>query len=365
MAEIPTPVATTASVIHALYAARSAAEQPRPYLGWSELGHPCERYLWLRWRWVAHEQIPGRLARLFDTGHREEARVLDDLRGAGVTVWDRNDDGRQFGVASVGGHLRGHCDAVALGLPEAPKTPHVVDVKTINTKRFDELLKKGMRALYPKYWAQAQGYMGGLQLERALFIFVCKDDDRIHCERVEFDLVEYQRLQARAEGIVRSAEPPPRINTDPAWFECKFCTFHPVCHGQQVAEVNCRTCAHSTAVPEDDENRGRWVCELERVVLDEATQRDGCNGHRFIPILLERVAEQVGAVDEPGGNAAVSYRLADGSTFTNGYPPHFTSREIRVGAAAPQMLGDAQLQALKAEHPGARLVSAAPAGVAA
>jgi len=356
MAAIPQPQHTTAAAIYALHAQRVAAEQPRGYLGISQLGHPCERYLWLSWRWVAGDVPDARMARLFDTGHREEARVLDELRQAGMTVWDRDEFGRQFAVEAVHGHLRGHMDAVVTGLPEAPKTPHLVDVKTANTKKFGELLKKGMRAVYPKYWAQAQGYMGLADLTRAAFIFVCKDDDRIHVERLEFDRVEFERLMARAERIVTAAEPPARLGETADALDCRWCAFREHCHGQAVAEVNCRTCAHATAVTHGEP--GEWRCALENVALDLPTQRAGCNGHRFIPVLLERVATQIDAADEPGGNLAVTYRLPDGSTFVNGYPPAFSSAEIAAAQAGAQMLGDEQVQAIKAQVPTARLVAA-------
>lgn len=355
MAAIPKRESTsTVAAIYRHHEARNASEEPRGYLGWSGIGEPCDRRLWYGFRWAGREAFEGRLLRLFDTGHREEARVLDELRAIGCEVFDRDEWGHQFEVTSVGGHLVGHCDAVVLGLPEAPKTPHLVDVKTIKAKKFEELLKKGMKALYPKYWAQGHGYMGRLSLDRAMFIFVCKDDDRIHVERFEFDPVEFARLEARAERIVASATPPARLSEDPAWFECKFCEHQALCHGQAVPDVNCRTCAHAT--PRLDVEGGIWQCEHEHVALDNATQRQGCNGHRFIPVLLERVAVQFDAREEPDGNLAVDYRLQDGTTFCNGYPPAYGSREIKA-CSDTAILGDEQLKAIKAAVPQSRVVA--------
>lgn len=75
MAALPQPQNTTARAIYALHEQRVAAEPPRGYLGWSELGEPCERRLWYGLRQAGREAIPGQLARLFDTGHREEDRA--------------------------------------------------------------------------------------------------------------------------------------------------------------------------------------------------------------------------------------------------------------------------------------------------
>ncbi len=343
MAAIPEPTRGTAHAIHGVYAARAAAEPQRGYLGWSQIGDECDRALWYSFRWAGRRAIDGRAARLFDTGHREEARVLQDLRDAGVQVWDRDPGtGAQFAVSSVSGHLRGHLDAVALGLPEAPKTPHLVDVKTIKTKKFEELLKKGMRALYPKYWAQAHGYMGRMKLTRAAFIFVCKDDDRIHVERFEYDPQELAKYEARAERIIAAAEPPLRISEDPAWFACKYCDFREVCHGTDVAVVSCRTCAHST--PVDD---GAWHCSRHNDLIPLESQRVGCSSHRFIPILLEKIGRPVDATDA----GDVVYETAEGKTFTNGAAPALSSHEIQ-SARDKRALTDAGILALRSDLAG-------------
>jgi hypothetical protein len=345
MAAIPQPSNTTGAAIHAHHAARVAAEKARDYLGWSALGDECERALWYGFRWVGAKQIDGRLARLFDTGHREEARLLDELRALGYEVWDRDERGQQFGVSSVNGHLRGHADAVVLGLPEAPKTPHLVDVKTIKAKKFDELLKKGMRALYPKYIAQGLGYCGHMKLDRAAFIFVCKDDDRIHIERFEFDKAEFDKLEAKARRIVFAASPPLRLSDDPAWFACKFCDFHAVCHGDAVPAVNCRTCAYATPVEAGD--AGEWRCELGSKKVSQP--RDAHDCHLFIPPLLSKLGEPI-----DGGENHVIYQAKTGAQFTNGPAPGFSSIEIRK--AGPAVL-DATMLAAKAAFPTARVVS--------
>lgn len=349
MAKLPEPTVGTAQAIYALHARRSAAEQARSYLGWSEIGHPCERALWLKFHWAETDAFDGRMARLFDTGHREEARLLQELRDIGCKVYDRTPEGGQFGVSSVGGHFRGHLDAIVEGLPEAPKTPHLVDVKTIKYKKFDELLKKGMRSLYPKYWAQAHGYMGHMELKRAMFVFVCKDDDRIHVERFDYEPASFKAYEDRAARIVNAATPPPRISEDPAWFECKFCQFQPLCHGELAPQVNCRTCTHSTARLDGD---ARWVCERYDCDLPIENQRQGCADHRFIPILLERL----GTFEDFDGSLAL-YVMDDKTQFANGDPPDgFTSEEIRA-AGGKAMLRDRRVRDLREEFSTARIVA--------
>jgi PD-(D/E)XK nuclease superfamily protein len=347
MAAIPQPDRGTVQAIYGLHAERVAAEAPRTYLGWSQIGDECDRALWYGFRHVGGRAVEGRLARLFDTGHREEARVLEELRAIGCEVYDREESGSQFGVASLGGHLRGHVDAIVVGLPEAPATPHLVDVKTIKSKKFDELLKKGMRAMYPKYWAQAHGYMGHLDLERAMFIFVCKDDDRLHVERFAFDRAEFAKYEARAERIICAETPPQRISEDPAWFACKFCDFHDVCHGARIPTVNCRTCAHAT--PDLGGSNGTWVCAQRRREMGKPAQAHDC--HRFIPILLAPLGEPV---DSNGDS--VTYESKDGRRFVNGQAPGFTSAEI-AAAGCVDVLASPTVQGLKTHFNTARVVA--------
>lgn len=354
MAAIPQP--DTTSTVAAIYRWHKATADSghRPHLGASLIGHACERYLWQTFRWCGAEDFDGRMLRLFDTGKRAEPRFVEELRGAGCEVHDTDEFGGQFRVSDIGGHFGGSMDGCALGLPEAPKTWHVLEFKTHSQKSFDELVKKKIQKAKPQHWSQVQIYMGLTGMDRALYLAENKNTSEVYAERVEFDLVEFTKLIERARRIITSGAPPAKLSEDPAWFECKFCSFHGQCHGESVPEVNCRTCAHST--PRVDVAGGQWQCELERVEIDPITQAEGCNGHRFIPILLERVAKQTDAVDETGGNLAVSYTLPDGSSFVNGYAPAFSSKEIRAAHHA-SMLGDAQVQAIKAQVRTAEVVA--------
>ena len=61
-------------------------EKPRPHLGASMLGHKCDRWLWLSFRWAVVEKFPGRILRLFRRGHNEEQQIISDLRAIGLDV---------------------------------------------------------------------------------------------------------------------------------------------------------------------------------------------------------------------------------------------------------------------------------------
>src|SRR6188472_1125091 len=92
-----TKMPTSAAALHAAYEQRAAAAAPgsnedwrRNHLGASIIGHDCDRYLWLSFRWALNPQHEGRLLRLFSRGDREEAWIVQDLRDAGFSVVDRD-----------------------------------------------------------------------------------------------------------------------------------------------------------------------------------------------------------------------------------------------------------------------------------
>ena len=51
MATIPEPQTSTRKAIFEHYE-KTADRQGRPHLGASEIGHECDRYLWLSFRWA-------------------------------------------------------------------------------------------------------------------------------------------------------------------------------------------------------------------------------------------------------------------------------------------------------------------------
>ena len=85
-----------------------AQEPPRGHIGASLLGHRCDRYLWLQFRWAAQEKFPGRILRLFRRGQNEEATVLADLKRIGCAL--RPGDGQER--VSFGSHVSGSLDGI-------------------------------------------------------------------------------------------------------------------------------------------------------------------------------------------------------------------------------------------------------------
>jgi hypothetical protein len=298
------------------------AEVPRSHLGASTLGHVCDRWLWLSFRWAVQPSFSGRILRLFRRGREEEVNIINDLRAIGMDVRKVSSQHR----VDFGSHVSGSLDAIIdSGVPEAPRSKHIAEFKTASKKAFDDLVKQGVEKSKPDHFVQMQVYMSGTKIDRALYLTVCKDDDRIHTERVKYDKAVATKAIERGKRIALADRMPEPISSDPSWYQCKFCDAHDFCHESKTTKhVNCRTCAHATALQDST-----WHCARWDAVIPEDTQRTGCESHVLHPDMVpwkrKDGPDEWTAIYEING-----VDLANGEGDANVY----TSKELLANPAA-------------------------------
>jgi hypothetical protein len=256
-------------------------QDSRTYLGGSAIGDECERKLWYNFRWAKKPEFIGRMHRLFNYGHRLEDVLVDELRDAGITVYQHDEDGEQFAMKAVRGHFGGHADGKGIGFPGKENVMHLLEFKSHNHKSFAKLEKEGVRKSKPIHFAQCQVYMGLLGLERAYYLAENKDNSDLYEEYIDFDEVVFKSLGTKAKRIIESPVAPDRLSESPAFWICRWCDFKDICHGDEIPSTNCRTCAHST--PVDD---GQWLCEIWGKNIPEDISRRGCDLHVFNPSMI-------------------------------------------------------------------------------
>lgn len=318
------------------------AQEHRGHIGASVLGHDCQRHIWYLFRNALKPTFTGRLLRVFLRGKREEEVVFEELRGIGVEL-HTEDGGKQIEVRDSTGHIGGSVDGIGKGFPESPGTWAVLEIKTHSSKSFADLQKNKVKASKPQHWAQMQIYMGLLELERALYFAVNKDTDEIYTEWVHFDAPAFDALIERGRAILAATEPPARLSEDPAHWQCKGCQHFALCHGNRVAEANCRTCVHATPA-----ENGEWTCDLKKALLPRHTQLAGCDQHLLIPPLV--------TYGEPvdGGEGWVEYKHRQtGKTFRNG-AGGLSSKELHASIA--ELVTDPVVEAMRVQF-GAQVVS--------
>lgn len=308
MAALPEPMDPT------LDAADRALEQRqerrrRGHLGMSQIGGQCERAIWYSFRWAAKPNFDANTLKRFQDGHASEAVAVARLKGVpGIQLHEVDESGQQFKFTDFGGHFSGSCDGAVLGILQAPKTWHILEIKA--SEKWTDL-DKAKRKVGEKhalaewnavYYAQAVLYMHYAGLERHYLVCVSPGARRWTSVRTNADPVAAQILRDKAERIIFTDSTPNRIG-GPDSFACRFCDFSSVCHDSASAERNCRTCLNVTPVRD-----GEWKCEKFGHNLSIDDQEAGCPEHRFLPDLVP--GEQIDA-----DNYSVSYRMPDGSIW--------------------------------------------------
>jgi hypothetical protein len=303
---------TTAEALHAGYVQR-AGDWRRDHLGASVIGHQCDRYLWLSFRWALDRGNDGKLLRLFERGQREEAWIIDDLRAIGCEVVDRDPvTGDQFRMRD--GHVAGSIDGIVSQLREADG-PHLLEVKTSNAKQFAKMKLEKVKRAKPDHYAQMQTYMHFMGLPAACYVAVCKDNDEIYTEIVKADAAYASKVIDRAKAITVRPDAPERMDKDfaPCILVSKDgtrwpCQFYELCHSSSpvMAEKSCRTCLDS--VPSSD---GKWHCKLHEKDLSSHDQRVGCNQQLIQPDIMNMSTVEV-------GSRSITYQAQNGQQVTDG-----------------------------------------------
>lgn len=263
------------------YCARVYDDGHRNHLGASLIGDECKRKLWYSFRWVKHELHTGRQQRLFNRGHREEARFIEWLEGIGFKVWFENrdlpkkEDGTypQYRISGAQGHFGGSLDGIGQ-FPEAYQIdePILLEFKTNGTgKGFSDLTASGMAIAKPQHFAQTSTYGEDYKFNWVLYLNICKNDDDIHVELVRLNHELGAQMKEKAERIIFSQEPPPRIAANPTFQSCKWCHFKDICHTGATPEKNCRSCRNASPAA-----NGEWHCSVHNGIIPQDFIKIGC-----------------------------------------------------------------------------------------
>ena len=254
----------------------------RTHMGASLIGDECARKIWYGFRWAKRPNFDGRLLRLFNRGHLEEARFIAMLLTIGAEVYQQDENGKQYRISDAGGHFGGSGDGIVVGIPELPAgSPALLEFKTSSAKMFAKVKKEGVKLAKFEHYVQMNVYMRKMGLPVALYMVVNKDNDELYAELIYFDPETADQFINRGVELVFYKEPPDKMkNASPGWFKCKFCDYKNVCHTNTEPERNCRTCKHSIA--KDD---GQWYCIESKVdvafgnmtVLEKQDQLQGCD----------------------------------------------------------------------------------------
>lgn len=248
----------------------------RTHLGASGIGDECSRKPWYSFRWSLIEKHDGKLIRLFNRGHLEEARFLAMLLGINSSVYQQDEHGNQFRISGAGGHYGGSGDGIVVNIPDlAPGQTALCEFKTANDKSFKKLIKDGVEKSKWEHYVQMQQYMLKMGIPVALYMAVNKNDDNIHAEIVVLDQIVADMYFDKGEKLVWMDAPPKRLSDNPSHFKCKsWCSYYKMCHYDEAPHPTCRNC--SNVKPMQD---GTWSCYVNPhapVTLNKDQQLAAC-----------------------------------------------------------------------------------------
>ena len=269
------------------YCVRTYDGGHRSHLGASLIGRECKRYLWYVFRWCLHEKTTGRQQRLFNRGHREEARFVEWLEGIGFKVWFENrDEGPnekgefpQYRISDVMGHFGGSLDGIAV-LPEryGIAEPVLLEFKTNGTGAgFNKLADDGMPIAKPEHFAQTSTYGKKYNFRYCVYLNINKNDDSLHIEVVKLNHNLGEQMIMKAEQIIMSQTAPARLSDNPTFHKCGYCHMKEVCHKGAVVEVNCRSCAFARPV-----ENAEWFCEVHNGNIPKDFIAKACPSYKAI-----------------------------------------------------------------------------------
>ena len=253
----------------------------RNHLGASELGEECWRKLWYGFRWVKQERFDGRMLRLFNVGHSAEPRFITYLRGIGFEIKEFAEDGKQFRISGAMGHYGGSLDGMCKPPARYQLSSDLVllnEYKTNNTGTgFTKVESEGVAKAKPRHYAQMSQYGYKYGLRYGLYMIENKNDSDITFKIVELDWNLGAQLEKKANDIIFSKEPSPRISENPAMFNCKYCHQKGICFDGEIPEKNCRSCRN--ALPTQD---ATWTCQLHQAIIPSEFIKTGCDD--WLPI---------------------------------------------------------------------------------
>ncbi len=229
----------------------------RSHLGASVIGKTCARSIWYGWRWAKKPKFSGRILRLFNRGHCEEARFIAALLSIGCQVFQQDANGNQYRISDFGGHFGGSGDGVVIGIPDLPSgVACLTEYKTHGEKSFLKLKKEGVRLSKPEHYVQMVIYMRKMGLGYSLYGAVNKNTDEIYMELITLDDHTSEQYIERAQKIIFMRQAPAQLaNASPGLFDCRYCDNLNICHYNDPMDHNCRTCYN--AVPQEN---GEWHC---------------------------------------------------------------------------------------------------------
>ena len=267
-------------------------KEVRHYLGFSSIGLECWRESYYSYRYACKREWSAAGVFAVEDGFTQEEKVANELRllpGIELHTIDE-DTGKQIGFSSILGHFKGHCDGMIKGILEAPMTWHVWEHKSVNDKKFDELVKlrdadekTALEKWDYTYYVQAQLYMDKSTVQRHYLTVTSPGGRRRISVRTEFAGHKFmESIYEKAQTIIFGTILPSRLSEKREFYKCKWCSYQEICHDQKIPLMHCKTCANLHPVKD-----GEFSCEHHGKIIEKENLFTPCEYHLYNPALIQ------------------------------------------------------------------------------
>lgn len=278
----------------------------RHHLGASVIGKGCDRYLWYSFRWARLPSHSSRIQRLFRRGHREEARIIDMLRGTGLVIStnlvelcenvqlpatpNSIDVIKNYGLdvykpsvvdakAQIKANLPPHLGGSMDGILHVPAN-YVgmfgyfmpVEIKTHNQRSFSAMKKNNdsIRWNVPQHFVQGNAYAVRTGCTHFLYVAENKNTDELYLKQEQAESSVTALNIVRAEQIIYKEHEAHTAKTAEKW-QCRMCEYDHICNRKKKdvldVAINCRTCVNARPIED-----GTWSCMATHCQIEKETE---------------------------------------------------------------------------------------------
>lgn len=204
----------------------------RKYIGASSIGSECDRKLWYRFKGYP-EELSALALRRFEDGFSVEDRIINWIKQIdGIQLWDKDENGEQYGFSALDGRFKGHYD----GVIKMDGTTYMLEIKA--STKLPELVK--LKEKFPEdmvlkewnfeYYAQAMVYCHYANIKNHMLICADAGGRKLETIITPSNNTFAEALTVKAERIADSVFPPEKNGTKNFW-KCKMCPFYKECWG--------------------------------------------------------------------------------------------------------------------------------------
>lgn len=293
MAKIQIVEDLTLKEIDRLLECENMQQSRRKYLGMSQIGEECWRKLWYDFRKADHPKIDAESLKRFKDGFIQEDLMAERLRMIPTIQLQTTKLGskEQIGFKDFGGHFSGHIDGAILGILESPEVWHIWEHKAVNDDKFETLRKlkvvdekSALKQWDYTYWTQAQLYMHYSGLKKHYLTCTTPGGRNYTSVRTDFEHESIQAILDKAKSIITTDIAPKRLSNKREFYKCKWCGYADICHDYKFVDINCRTCAFSTPIIDEQNDQGIWRCTRTNTdMIDIKDQFKPCKKHLYHP----------------------------------------------------------------------------------